>query len=169
MSDQPYSPGAYPSMPDEPAAGRPVGRAPAPVANAVKLMFLRAALSLLGLLVLFSTRDGLQDQLRRSDPDADTATLESAVAVALVVGTVFGLVLTALYLLLALQVRRGRSWARTVAVVLAGLSALAGVVSLVQATSGAGRVLGLLTLVVDVAVVVLLLSRASSGYFRRPA
>jgi len=58
------------------------------------------------------------------------------VSVAITVGVVFAVVFTALYVLLALQVRTGRSWARTVTWVLAGLSALLGVVSLLSPAPG---------------------------------
>ena len=62
--------------------------------------------------------------------------LGSAVSVAITVGVVFAVVFTALYVLLALQVRTGRSWARIVTWVLAGLSALLGVASLLSPAPG---------------------------------
>ena len=168
MSDQP-PPGNYPAMPAEPARGPAVqGAPPAPVTNAVKLMYARAAVSLLSLLVLFTSTDTLRAQLNDANASLTPAELDSAVSVAITVGVVFAVVFTALFVLLALQVRKGRSWARIVTWVLAGLSALLGVLSLLSPAPGLARVLGLVALALDVAIIVLLAAKPSSGYFRQP-
>ena len=166
MSDQP-PPGSYPAMPPEPARGPALpGAVPASVANAVKLMYARAAVSLLSVLALFTGRDALRAQLSDADASSTPEELDTAVSVAIAVGAVFAIVFTALYVLLALQVRKGKPWARTVTLVLAGLSVLLGVVSLLSPSPGLARVLGLVALALDIAIIVLLIGKASSGYFR---
>ena len=166
MSDQP-PPGSYPAMPPEPSRGPAAqGVLPGPVANAVKLMYARAAVSLLSLPVLFTSRDSLRAQLSEADATITPAELDSGVSVAITVGVGFAVVFSAVYVLLALQVRKGKSWARTVTWVLAGLSVLFGVASLLSPAPGLARVVGLVALALDVAIIVLLAAKASSGYFR---
>jgi hypothetical protein len=168
MSDQAYPAGGYPSMPAEPPSDPAVqGPPPPPVANAAKLMLLRAALNLLGLLVLLGTRSSLKDQIRNADPTLSPAELDTAVTTTIAAGLVFGIVFIALYVLLALQVRKGKNWARIVTWVLAGVSALSGLASLAQPIPGLSRILGLVTLLLDAAIIVLLALRPSSQYFHR--
>ena len=158
--------GGYPAMPGEPA-GPPAAAGPAPstVLTAVKLMFARAAVSLLGLFSVLASRDTLEEQIRASQPTASGATLESAVNVALTVGLVFGVVFLVLYVLLALQVRKGRSWARIVTFVLAGLAIASALGSLLQPANSLSRVVALITLLLDVAIIYLLAQKRSGAYF----
>ena len=153
MTDQAYSGGNYPSMP--PAPGGPVA-APTQVTNAVKLMFVRAAISLLGLLAAFLMRDSLAQIIKQQNPAFDDRQLDTALTAGLAVSVVFGLVYLVLYVLLALQVQKGRSWARIVTLVLAGLSVLSGLYSLFAAAPALSKGLGLVTLLLDVAIFALL-------------
>lgn len=165
MSDQVY-PG-YPSSPGEPVqpAG-PHGPPPSTVRNAVTLMFVRSALSALGLLALFGTKDSLKSSIRDSNPQFSGTELDSALSTAIAVGVVVALVILALYVALALQVRKGRSWARITTIVLAALSILTGINALNSPAPGLSRALGLLVLVLDIAIVALLVMRPSPDYFR---
>lgn len=166
MSEQNY-PG-YPAMPGEPAyPSQPAGPPPSTVANAAKLMMVRAGLSLLGLLVLFGTKGSLKEQILKADPTLDTARLDTALTVAIAVGIAIAVLFTALYVWLALQVRKGKSWARIVTLVLAVLSVLSGLSSLMQPATGLTRLLGLVDVVLDIGIIVLLLMRPSVEYFRR--
>ena len=145
----------------------PAGQAPPPpVQNAVMLMFARSALSVLSLAVLFLTRDTLRDQIQQSDPAMSPEIVDTATTVALTVGSVIGIVFIGLYVLLALQVRKGKNWARIVTLVLAGLGVLAGLASLLQAAPTVSRVISLVALGLDVAIMALLLQRRSGDYFR---
>ena len=154
--------GMPPVTPHQPAVAGPP---PTQVDNAVKLMFARAALSVLSLLALFVTQDALRDQLREADPTISGSTLDTALTVALVAGTVFGLIFVTLYVLLALQVKKGKNWARIVTLVLAGLSLLAGLIGLTQAAPALSRIIGIVILVVEIAIVVLLLSSQAKQFF----
>lgn len=162
ITDQAYS-GGYPSMP--PAPGRPV-TPPAQVSNAVKLMFVRAAVSLLGLLTAFLLRDSLAEVIKQQNPAFDDRQLDTALTAGLAVSVVFGLVYLVLYVLLALQVQKGRSWARIVTLVLAGLSVLSGLYSLFAAAPALSKGLGLVTLLLDVAIFALLVSKPAAEYVR---
>ncbi len=164
MSEQFNNP--HPPMPGQPHSGpATAGPAPAPVETAFKLMLARAALSLLSLLALFATKDALREQIEKSN--TGTTDIDTVVNAALTIGVVFGLLFTVLYVALAFQVRKGKSWARIVTFVLAGLSILSGLASLAQPVPAISRILGLLVLIVDIAIVVMLVNKKSGEFFHR--
>lgn len=170
MSDQSNGLENYPSMPAAPgyepvAAGQP----PPPVDTAVKLMFARAGFSLLSLLVLWGTKGSLKDQIRKANPSYDLSKLDSTATAAITVGIVVGLIFIGLYIALALQVRKGKRWARTVTLVLAALSVLSGLLTLAQPTIVVSRLLELLAVAFDIAIIFLLTRRPSADYFRPAA
>ena len=122
MTDQTSAYGDHAPMPGEPPRDRAVGGPPPPpVKNAVMLMFVRAGLGVLGLIVLFLTKDSLREQIQLSQPTLSAETVDTATTAALTFGGVLGIVFIGLYLLLTLQVRKGKGWARIVTFVLAGL------------------------------------------------
>ena len=77
----------------------------------------------------------------------------------------FGLVFAVLYVLLAIQVRKGKNWARIVTFVLAGLGVLGGLLSLLGDGTGLEKGVGVIVLLVDIAIIVLLALKPSSEYF----
>jgi len=110
MTDQ-TGQGGYGSMPSAPPPAQPQrGAAPSSVLNAQKLMFLRAALGLLGIITLFATKSTLKSQILKNNPNYDTSKLDSAVNAAVTIGLIVGLVFLVLYVLLALQVGKGKNW-----------------------------------------------------------
>ncbi len=168
MTDQTGAYGDHTPMPEEPRRGAPAsGPPPPPVHNAVLVMFARAGMGVLGLIVLFLTKDSLREQILLADPTLRAETVEAAMSVALTLGSVLGIVFIVLYLLLALQVREGKNWARILTLVLAGLGVLSGLASLLQTAPALSRGLALITLALDIAIIVLLAQRRSNDYFRR--
>ncbi|MDQ2748089.1 MAG: hypothetical protein M3Y44_00915 [Actinomycetota bacterium] len=167
MSD-PYAAGAYNPMPGEPPRG-PVtrGPAPAPVGNAVRLMFVRAAMGVLSLIALLATKDTLRKEVLKKNSGYSTQKLDDVVNAAVTIGIVIGLVFIVLYVLLALQVGKGKNWARIVTWVLAGLGVLSGLASFAQPEPALSRILGVIGLLIDIAIIVLLAQRPSNEYFRR--
>jgi O-antigen/teichoic acid export membrane protein len=168
MSDQFGDRPGYTPMPSEAPRG-PVaqGPAPTPVINAVRLMFARAALGVLSLIVLLATKDSLKKEILKKNRNADAAKLDSLLNTAVAVAIVFGIIFIVLYVLLALQVRKGKNWARIVTWVVAGLGVLSALGSLAQPEPALSRVIGLLSGVIDIAIIILLAQGASSQYFRR--
>lgn len=168
MSEQPgwgTPPGAWDPAPGGP--GLSAAEPPPSVARAVRLMLVRAALSVVGLITLFATQRSLREQIADADPALSGSSVDTAVTFALVGGTVFALLFLALYLWLASQVRRGKGWARIVTLVLSGLSAVSGLASLVQPAPLLSRVVGVLVLALDVAIFVLLIGPRSAEFTRR--
>lgn len=169
MSD-PTDSGGYASMPADQWRGpqeQGPRTAPAPVLTAVRLMFARAALSLLGLLALLATKSTLKEQILKSKPTVSGSQIDTLLSAAIGIGVVVGLVFIVLYVLLALQVRKGKNWARIVTWVLAGLGVLSALTSLAQPEPLLTRILSLIGAVIDVAVIVLLAQRPSSAYFSK--
>ncbi len=158
--------GGYAQMP----AGQPMapvarGAAPASVLNAVKLMFVRAGLGELGLIVLFATKSSMKTQILKANPTADAAKLGTLLSAAVAVASVVGLIFIVLYVLLALQVGKGKNWARIVTWVLAAFGVLSALGSLVQTAPVASRLLSLIAGLIDIAIIVLLAQKRSSAYF----
>ena len=111
MTDRASAYGDHAPMPGEPPRGPATSAPPPPpVQNAVMVMFARAALGGLGLIVLFLTKDSLREEIQRTDPTLTADTVDAATTAAVTFGSVLGIVFIGLYLLLALQVRKGKGW-----------------------------------------------------------
>lgn len=145
----------------------PTGPAPATVIRATLLMFLQAALGLVGLIFSFADADGLKDSIRDSDSSLTPDQVDSAYTLSLAVAVVIGLIFAAAYVLLAIQVRKGKNWARITTLVIAGISILFGLLGLAASAPALSRVLGIVGLLINIAIVVLLVLKPSSEFFKR--
>ncbi|HET9187706.1 MAG TPA: hypothetical protein VFN80_07120 [Acidothermaceae bacterium] len=145
----------------------PVGPAPSSVVNATRLMFVSAALGVIGLIVLLASKNSLRDQVAKKNPEYDAHKLDTVVNAAVAVGIVLGVIFIVLYVLLALQVQKGKNWARIVTWVLAAIGVLSALASLAQTNTGGSRATGLIGGVIDLAIIILLAQKASNDYFRR--
>lgn len=158
MVDQPYG--------TPPAAQRP--EPPEPVHNAYRLMLVRAAMSLVGILATFSQRDTLRRQIIENNPSFSAEKIDQALTIGLTVAVVVGLIFLVLYVLLAKQVRKGASWARVVTFVLAGLGILSGLIGLAGDAPGLNKALALVGVALDASIVWLLTRQPSREYFNPP-
>jgi drug/metabolite transporter (DMT)-like permease len=160
----------YAAMPpaDEGDYGRPASRgaAPSSVLTAVKLMYARAVLGVLGVLLAFTQRGAIEDIVREQNSDFTQSEIDNAVTAALVVTVIIGLVFLVLYVVLAQQVAKGRNWARIVTWVIAGLSLLSFLSTVASDSTGLSKALGLVGAILDIGIVVLLLQKPSNDYFR---
>lgn len=157
----PMQPAGYGAPP--PPAGPP----PSSVVNATRLMFVSAALGVIGLIVLLASKNSLRDQVAKKNPEYDAHKLDTVVNAAVAVGIVLGVIFIVLYVLLALQVQKGKNWARIVTWVLAAIGVLSALASLAQTNTGGSRATGLIGGVIDLAIIILLAQKASNDYFRR--
>jgi O-antigen/teichoic acid export membrane protein len=168
MTDQQDA--SYPKMPSirpEEAAPAEVGPAPTTVTRAVQLMYASAMLGVIGIIAIFIDRDAIRQRLIDSGT-VKTADIDTVVTATIVFSVVIGLVFTALWVWLALMVRKGRNWARIVTWIVAGLSVLSTIVALVNPTSTLSLVITVIGGLVSVAVIVLLALRPSNEFFKRP-
>jgi hypothetical protein len=159
----PIEPGAYD------AESRSEGPPPSSVVNAARLMYLSAILVLVTLIVTVSARTAIRKAISDANPTWDAQKLDSAVNAAIAVGAVIDIVIIGLFVLLAFKLRRGRNWARIVTWIIAGLGVVFALSSLVQPGTSGSRLLTLISGLIDVAVIVLLLQRPSSEFFRHRA
>jgi hypothetical protein len=167
---------AYPPLPAAPGYGAmppaeygqpiPVGPAPSSVVNAVRLMLVTAALGVVGLIVALSTKSTIKSKIAAKNPDFDAHKLNTAVNVTIGTLVVLGIIVIVLFVLLALQVRKGKNWARIVTWILSGLGILSALGSLGQSVAAASRAVSLVSGLLDVAIVVLLMQKPSNAFFK---
>lgn len=152
---------------DVPAAPVPQ---PSSIRTAVLLMYLGAALSVIGLLVGLATLGSLRDNIRSRLQDNGTFTasqLDTAYHVAVVSIVVIALIAIGLWVWMAVKNGQGRSWARIVATVLGGLNILQFLINLAQSQSTAGStVLSVISVLLAIAILVMLWRPESSAYFQ---
>jgi predicted membrane channel-forming protein YqfA (hemolysin III family) len=160
---------SYQPMPVPPPPGRPVAKGPAPagVLLAVRLMFVNVALGVIGLIFVLTLKGQIRDQLRNQYPNYTSSHIDDLASTATVIAGVVAVIFIVLYALLALQVQKGRNWARIVTFVLAGLGVLSALSTLAQHEPVLNKVLGIIQGVLDVAIIVLLARAESQPYFRR--
>jgi hypothetical protein len=160
MSDYP----SYPSHPEDvPARPEP----PNTVVNAVWLMYARVAFGLIGALAGFGTRDTMRDKIVAEHPNYDTKKVDQVLDAALVIGIGIAVIIAVLYVLLAIQVRNGKNWARVVTLVFAGLGLITFPASLAQVHTSLTVLVAALGVVLNLGILVLLLLPPSNQYFRR--
>lgn len=155
--------GYQPMPPPQQAAALPP--APPSVRNVVRLMFVRVAVSILSVILFFAFEHQLRDKIRDAHSGktpADIDTILNAARVGAIVGAVIFVVL---YSLLALQVRKGKGWARIVTIVLAALGVLDILAAFASTATVETRVLGIVAGVIDLAILILLLQRESGQFF----
>jgi hypothetical protein len=148
------------------AVNREVGPAPSSVVNAVRLMFVGAALGLAYLIVVVTTKSALRTAIAKKDPSFDSHKLDTVVNVSTVSALVVGVIYLVLFILLALQLPKGKNWARVITWVVNGLVIIGGLASLGQAIAPATLVVSLIRAAIGVAIVVLLLQKPSNDFFK---
>jgi len=154
--DQPYPSAGQPAGPPRPPA-------PAPVRDAVKLMYGGAAGTAVQLIIaLFYVGDIKAYHLTLGGHSLTTAQLIHLRPLIVTLVIVFGLVVTALWLWLARAVGQGRSGARILSTVLAGAATL----ELTGLHGAAQAFFAVLTWLTGLAAVWLLWRPASSAFFK---
>ena len=168
-------PGNYPSAPQyagAPQYGDPYGGAapvrtpPREVIWASLLMFVQVGVAVLNAIIQLADADGFRDSIREASPNLTPDEVDAAYTLGVIFTVVIGLIFAALYLLLAIQVRKGKNWARIVTWVLAGLGLLFGLLGLAADAPAFSRLFGLVGILLDAAIIVLLAMRPSNEYFR---
>jgi hypothetical protein len=159
-----YNPYGSPGF-GTPPGGRSAMSAPMEVIRASQLMFVRVAVGIISAIVAFASSDAIKDSIRNNDPSLTEDQVNSAYNVGVGVAVVFGLIFAVLYILLAIQVRKGKNWARIVTWVLAGLGVLSGLLSLFGNGTSLEKAVDILLLLIDIAIIVLLSRKPSNDYF----
>ena len=142
---------------------------PQSVRNAVRLMYVGAALEVIAAIVALLTRSSLKSSILKSHPNYTAAqlhTAETARAVALVIGAVIAI---ALWIWMAQANGRGLSWARVLSAVFFGISTLSLLGSLIVARSAGSLIIGVIVWLVGLAAIILLFSKESKPFFHKQA
>ncbi len=156
-------------LPDFPGAGgevpKPAGKPepPSSIVNAVRLMFVGAALSVIIIIFSVGSTDEVREQLAEGDSGLTGDELDAGVAIWVGLWVVFGLISVGLWIWMALANKRGLSWARIVATVLGGLNILIMLLGLTQA-SGISAV-SLIMIALAGLIIWLLFRPESSQYY----
>ncbi|HET7388910.1 MAG TPA: hypothetical protein VFJ19_19850 [Nocardioidaceae bacterium] len=172
-------PGGYPGqqMPSYPAPPPPYGQAtasveqPASIQTAVRLMWVGAALSVIslivGLIAIGGMKDEIRNQLQAQGQQVTQSAVDAAFTVGILFGVVFGIIGVLLWLWMAWKNGQGRSWARIVATVLGVIYLISTIINLSSSTSsGFSKILGVITLIVDIVILVLLYRKESSDFYK---
>jgi hypothetical protein len=161
-SDLPsFQPGAADNWPPMPGA-KP--EPPSSILNAVKLMFVGAGLSALGVIVALFTIDSTREQIVEDNPEFTSGEIDTAVNVGIAIAVIIGLIGVGLWIWMALTNQRGLSWARIVATVLGGLNVLFSLIGLIS-TSGLAIVLSVVNIALAGSIIWLLFRQESSQFY----
>lgn len=182
--DQPGQAPQYPQQqfPGYPSAGSAMPQAapvekPQSLRNAVILMYVGAALSLIGgLFSLFQVDRAVQIALSQPSVSqlngSNFESVKSATQAITYGSIIFALVIsTGLWIWMALANSGGKSWARIVATVFAGLGILGGIYSLIsnfvtKSIFVDNLIIGILSLIVSITALVLLWLKPSTEYIK---
>lgn len=158
-----------PPPPDAGGSAAQPGQPPATIRRAVQMVWAVVALSVVNTVLTFVYLDDLVASALEGQPQQGLT--EASARTSVIVGGVFGLVFAALWVLLAVLLRRGANWARIVLTVLAGIGLLVGLFGLSLSTTPAPFVVvSVITLVPEAALLYLLWQRDSSRYLKiRPS
>ncbi len=145
------------------------GRSSAPppeVVRAVQLMFARIGIGVVNAAITLASGTAIKDAMRAADPTLPPAEVDEKYTQSVAIAVCLAALLAVLYLLLALRVLHGRSWARIVTWVVAGLGLFGGLLGLFASGTDLEKAVVVVGLLVDAAIVLLLARERANAYFR---
>jgi hypothetical protein len=142
-------------------------QAPPSVRNAVRVMYVGAITSILGIAVGIVTVSATKHAIERRSPNLTAAQVSSAQHVLIAGFIVGGLVGAALWVFIARACRGGRNWARITGTVFFAIATVDTIAGIAAPTAGAVKIWGALVWLVGLAAVVFLWQRDSTAYFRQ--
>jgi hypothetical protein len=148
------------------------GRITAPareITAALTLMAVRVALGAAAAVAQLADATAVRSAIGTANPPLTGPQVDAVYGGIVGVAVIAGLCYAGLYAALIVHIRRGSTWARNTARLLAGLSALAALGSLREAGPTIGHPLAVAVLLVDAAVLTLLTVPAAGRHFTRPA
>ena len=152
-----------------PSSGKSVEpeRPPAPpsVLNAVKLMYVGAAVSTVSLIVSLFDISGTKDAIRKARPSLTATQVNQLNTFIITLAIVSGVVGVALWLWMARANSQGRNWARIMSTVLFGLATL-DLFGALHRPSLLGVLFTALTWLVGLGAVILLWRKDSTEFFK---
>ena len=166
----PPPPGGMPAMPYQPGGPQATLVRPRAISQAVMLMRVGAALSVVTGLFALTSRDSVRDLIReqvsKQASPLSASDVDVLVNVTMVVAVITGLLGAALWLWMAWANGRGAAWARIVATILFGLSLLSAMLSVLQPQPATSRLLDVAEVLLGAYIIALLYRRESSEFYR---
>ena len=152
---------------DGPAGPAGPATMPQSVQRAVRLMYVGAATSLIGIAVDLTALSAIRSAITRRSTTMTAAQLNTAVHVEVGFLIAGGLIGAALWLWMAQSCKAGKGWARILSTVFFGIDTLSALASIgTGLDGGATTVYGFVVWAIGLVAVILLWQRPSSGYFR---
>jgi hypothetical protein len=158
---QPYPSGGKPVQPERPPA-------PAPVQNAVKLMYAGAAVSTVSLVWSLANIGGTKDAIKKARPSLTAAQVNQLNEFIITLAIISGVIGVALWLWMAKANGQGKNWARILSTVLFGVATLDLIGVFREPTTPINLVFPVLTWLIGLGVVILLWLKESSAFFKPP-
>jgi hypothetical protein len=153
-----------------PSSGKPVEpeRPPAPlsVLNAVKLMYVGAAVSTVSLIISLVDISGTKEAIKKARPSLTATQVNQLNTFIITLAVVSGVVGVALWLWMARANGQGKNWARIMSTVLFGLATLDMYGVLSQPKTVLGLVFPVLTWLVGLGAVIFLWRKESTEFFK---
>ena len=153
-----------------PSTGRPVEPerppAPAPVLNAVKLMYAGAAVSTVSLIVSLVDISGTKSAIKKARPSLTATQINQLNTFIITLAIVSGVIGIALWLWMARANSQGRNWARILSTVLFCLATLDLVGVFSEPKTAIGLVFPVLTWFIGLGAVFLLWRSESTEFFK---
>ena len=157
---------SYPVTGPEPGPQR--HQPPNSVRNAVRLMYVGAALEVIALIVALLTRDSFKSAILKAHPGytpAHVHVVENDRAASLAIGAVITI---GLWLWMAWANGRGHNWARIVSAVFFGINTVDLIISFAVVRAVPTSIADVVIWLVGLAAIVLLFRKESGPYFRPP-
>ncbi len=164
-TEYPIPPAPYPQSSSAPYS-LPILSQPAELALAVKLMFVGAGLSVLGMLIGFTELDSVREATEKAVPAGTSQTIiDASVAAGIGVLVVGGVLGTGLWILNAVYCGKGKNWSRILAAVAFGFAVLSPLAAFTQPIQPLSFGLNLISLGLGAYITYLLWRPSSSQYF----
>jgi hypothetical protein len=155
---------SYPTDAEMPEVRRP--SVPPSVANAVKIMYAGAVISILGIVIDILTVNATKSAIEKKSPHLSASQLTSTQH-ALVAGfIVSGVIAAALWIFIALKCRAGRNWARLTGTVLFAIATIDMLGAAIAPEAGLVKIWSVLTWLAGLGAVILLWRRSSTEFFQ---
>jgi hypothetical protein len=157
----------YPSGAETPEPG---GRVPPPsVLMAVRLMFVGAGISVLGLIANLATVSSLKGTIEKAYPAYTSSHVHSLEVQLIVSTTITALIAIGLWIWMALANKAGKGWARVISTVLFAFNTLFLLLSLLQPHASLGLAASALVWLAGLAATILIWRRESGPYYAAKA
>jgi hypothetical protein len=138
---------------------------PSQVANAVKVMYVGAATSILGIIIDILTVNATKSAIERRSHKLTVSQVDASQH-ALIAGFIAGgLIGAAAWILIARNCQGGKNWARITGTALFAIATLDTIVGLAAPLAGAVKIWGALVWLVGLTAVMFLWQRPSSEFF----